>query len=132
MWSPSNLLSPATGRAVAVPSQDMLLGLYVLTLEGSIGIYGNRHLFEHPADLRSLLATKLHELKEDEEHQTLRASRYIKGSVKKDKQYQYMKDSQYASTYRDCMKNKSIDPLFKPRRPIFYNYDDVKPKFYGK
>nr|UPO65633.1 RNA polymerase beta' subunit [Staurastrum margaritaceum]UPO65656.1 RNA polymerase beta' subunit [Staurastrum margaritaceum] len=45
MWSPSNLLSPATGRAVAVPSQDMLLGLYVLTLEGSVGIYGSR---QHP------------------------------------------------------------------------------------
>jgi DNA-directed RNA polymerase beta' subunit len=44
MWSPSNLLSPATGRAVAVPSQDMLLGLYILTLEGSIGIYGTRQL----------------------------------------------------------------------------------------
>lgn len=28
-----NLLSPATGEAVTVPSQDMLLGLYVLTLE---------------------------------------------------------------------------------------------------
>jgi DNA-directed RNA polymerase beta' subunit len=44
MWSPANLLSPATGRAVAVPSQDMLLGLYVLTLEGSTGIYGSRRL----------------------------------------------------------------------------------------
>nr|UPO65728.1 RNA polymerase beta' subunit [Euastrum ansatum] len=44
MWSPSNLLSPATGRAVAVPSQDMLLGLYVLTLEGSVGIYRSHHL----------------------------------------------------------------------------------------
>jgi DNA-directed RNA polymerase beta' subunit len=44
MWSPSNLLSPATGRAVAVPSQDMLLGLYVLTLEGFVGIYGTRQL----------------------------------------------------------------------------------------
>lgn len=28
-----NLLSPATGEAVTVPSQDMLLGLYILTLE---------------------------------------------------------------------------------------------------
>lgn len=44
MWSQANLLSPATGRAVAVPSQDMLLGLYVLTLEGSLGIYGKRNL----------------------------------------------------------------------------------------
>jgi DNA-directed RNA polymerase beta' subunit len=45
MWSPSNLLSPATGRAVTVPSQDMLLGLYILTLEESIGIYGLRTIF---------------------------------------------------------------------------------------
>jgi DNA-directed RNA polymerase subunit beta' len=44
MWSQANLLSPATGRAVAVPSQDMLLGLYVLTLEGYLGIYGTRKL----------------------------------------------------------------------------------------
>jgi DNA-directed RNA polymerase subunit beta' len=44
MWSLSNLISPATGRAVTVPSQDMLLGLYVLTLEGSAGIYRGRQL----------------------------------------------------------------------------------------
>ena len=44
MWSQANLLSPATGRAVAVPSQDMLLGLYILTLEGYVGIYGSRNL----------------------------------------------------------------------------------------
>jgi DNA-directed RNA polymerase beta' subunit len=42
MWSSSNLLSPATGRAITVPSQDMLLGLYILTLERSVGIYGTR------------------------------------------------------------------------------------------
>ena len=51
MWSPSNLLSPATGRAVAVPSQDMLLGLYVLTLEGSVGIYRSRQLPFRSSDL---------------------------------------------------------------------------------
>jgi DNA-directed RNA polymerase beta' subunit len=44
MWSQANLLSPATGRAVAVPSQDMLLGLYILTLEGYLGIYGTKNL----------------------------------------------------------------------------------------
>nr|UPO65552.1 RNA polymerase beta' subunit [Staurodesmus triangularis] len=55
MWSPSNLLSPATGRAVAVPSQDMLLGLYVLTLEGSIGIYGKRQLSYKSSSLSSFL-----------------------------------------------------------------------------
>nr|YP_009974199.1 RNA polymerase beta' subunit [Ptisana novoguineensis]QNH94086.1 RNA polymerase beta' subunit [Ptisana novoguineensis] len=43
MFSHTNLLSPATGDPIAVPSQDMLLGLYVLTIENSQGIYGNRY-----------------------------------------------------------------------------------------
>ena len=34
-----NLLSPATGEAITIPSQDMLLGLYVLTLETNLGVY---------------------------------------------------------------------------------------------
>jgi DNA-directed RNA polymerase beta' subunit len=34
-----NLLSPATGDAITLPSQDMLLGLYTLTLETKTGIY---------------------------------------------------------------------------------------------
>ncbi|KAH7443004.1 hypothetical protein KP509_02G012800, partial [Ceratopteris richardii] len=43
MFSHINLLSPATGDPVSVPSQDMLLGLYVLTIENRQGIYQNRH-----------------------------------------------------------------------------------------
>nr|YP_008474554.1 RNA polymerase b'-subunit [Marsilea crenata]AGI51528.1 RNA polymerase b'-subunit [Marsilea crenata] len=43
MSSHTNLLSPATGDPVSVPSQDMLLGLYILTIENRQGIYGNRH-----------------------------------------------------------------------------------------
>jgi DNA-directed RNA polymerase subunit beta' len=42
MQSQTCLLSPATGRALAVPSQDMLLGLYLLTLEGFLGVYAHR------------------------------------------------------------------------------------------
>nr|AND48105.1 beta' subunit of RNA polymerase [Sphagnum compactum] len=42
MLSHTNLLSPATGDPVSVPSQDMLLGLYILTIENHQGIYGNR------------------------------------------------------------------------------------------
>jgi len=45
MLSRRNLLSPATGEPICIPSQDMLLGLYILTMENSRGIYGNRH---HP------------------------------------------------------------------------------------
>jgi DNA-directed RNA polymerase beta' subunit len=45
MFSHTNLLSPATGDPVSVPSQDMLLGLYILTIENYQGIYGNQ---KHP------------------------------------------------------------------------------------
>nr|QKV47164.1 RNA polymerase beta' subunit [Lepisorus hederaceus] len=42
MFSHVNLLSPATGDSVSVPSQDMPLGLHVLTIENKQGVYGNR------------------------------------------------------------------------------------------
>nr|QKV46635.1 RNA polymerase beta' subunit [Bolbitis subcordata] len=42
MFSHINLLSPATGDSASAPSQDMLLGLYVLTMENKQGIYGSR------------------------------------------------------------------------------------------
>nr|YP_009667712.1 RNA polymerase beta [Schistochila macrodonta]QCW58488.1 RNA polymerase beta [Schistochila macrodonta] len=47
MLSRRNLLSPATGEPMTIPSQDMLLGLYILTMENFWGIYGNRY---HPFD----------------------------------------------------------------------------------
>jgi DNA-directed RNA polymerase subunit beta' len=111
MWSPSNLLSPATGRAVAVPSQDMLLGLYVLTLEGSIGIYANRQL---SFELKDLLSTKPHNLKKNEKYQ----QRF--GFGWKNEQDHHMKYSKYSS-YRNVVKNQSNFHKF----PIFSDYDDV-------
>lgn len=50
MFSHTNLLSPATGEPVSVPSQDMLLGLYILTIENHQGIYGNKN---HPYKLKN-------------------------------------------------------------------------------
>nr|UGN11263.1 RNA polymerase beta' subunit [Pterobryopsis orientalis] len=48
MFSHTNLLSPATGDPVSVPSQDMLLGLYMLTIGNYQGIYGNKnHPYKH-------------------------------------------------------------------------------------
>nr|YP_010716114.1 RNA polymerase beta' subunit [Crepidomanes latealatum]WDE75849.1 RNA polymerase beta' subunit [Crepidomanes latealatum] len=43
MFSHTNLLSPATGDPISVPTQDMLLGLYTLTIENKQGIYGSRY-----------------------------------------------------------------------------------------
>nr|YP_009582602.1 RNA polymerase beta [Selaginella lyallii]QBL02068.1 RNA polymerase beta [Selaginella lyallii] len=38
-----SLLSPATGDPVSAPNQDMLLGLYILTIGGRSGTRGNRN-----------------------------------------------------------------------------------------
>jgi len=44
MLSSMNILLPASGKAIAVPSQDMILGLYYLTLEKS-DVKGEHKLF---------------------------------------------------------------------------------------
>nr|WKF49639.1 RNA polymerase beta' subunit [Iris fontanesii]WKF50843.1 RNA polymerase beta' subunit [Iris taitii] len=43
MFSHMNLLSPAIGDPISVPTQDMLIGLYVLTIGNSQGICANRY-----------------------------------------------------------------------------------------
>nr|YP_009555776.1 RNA polymerase subunit beta' [Selaginella lepidophylla]AZU95893.1 RNA polymerase subunit beta' [Selaginella lepidophylla] len=40
--SHTNLLSPATGDPISAPNQDMLLGLYILTIGKNSGVRGNR------------------------------------------------------------------------------------------
>nr|YP_009729807.1 RNA polymerase beta' subunit [Caldesia grandis] len=43
MFSHMNLLSPAIGDPICAPTQDMLIGLYVLTMENRRGICANRY-----------------------------------------------------------------------------------------
>nr|YP_010119016.1 RNA polymerase beta' subunit [Gymnotheca chinensis]QQY97899.1 RNA polymerase beta' subunit [Gymnotheca chinensis] len=43
MFSHMNLLSPAMGDPISVPTQDMLIGLYVLTIGNRRGICANRY-----------------------------------------------------------------------------------------
>nr|YP_009485375.1 RNA polymerase beta' subunit [Achlys triphylla]YP_009490694.1 RNA polymerase beta' subunit [Dysosma delavayi]YP_009490775.1 RNA polymerase beta' subunit [Dysosma majoensis]YP_009491188.1 RNA polymerase beta' subunit [Dysosma pleiantha]AWH98795.1 RNA polymerase beta' subunit [Dysosma versipellis]AVR53789.1 RNA polymerase beta' subunit [Achlys triphylla]AWH98714.1 RNA polymerase beta' subunit [Dysosma delavayi]AWH98878.1 RNA polymerase beta' subunit [Dysosma majoensis]AWH99127.1 RNA polyme len=43
MFSHMNLLSPAIGDPISVPTQDMLMGLYVLTIGNHRGICANRY-----------------------------------------------------------------------------------------
>nr|BDR62813.1 RNA polymerase beta subunit-1 [Jacquemontia paniculata] len=45
MFSHMNLLSPAIGDPISVPTQDMLIGLYVLTSENRRGIGLNRYTY---------------------------------------------------------------------------------------
>jgi len=44
MMSSMNILLPASGRAIAVPSQDMILGIYYVSLEKS-GVQGEHKLY---------------------------------------------------------------------------------------
>nr|YP_009500906.1 RNA polymerase beta [Passiflora auriculata]AXB37299.1 RNA polymerase beta [Passiflora auriculata] len=50
MFSHMNLLSPAIGDPICVPTQDMLIGLYVLTSRNRQGICANRY---NPANRRT-------------------------------------------------------------------------------
>jgi DNA-directed RNA polymerase beta' subunit len=43
MFSHMNLMSPAIGDPICVPTQDMLIGLYVLTIGNHRGICANRY-----------------------------------------------------------------------------------------
>nr|YP_010034674.1 RNA polymerase beta' subunit [Aponogeton rehmannii]QOX09471.1 RNA polymerase beta' subunit [Aponogeton rehmannii] len=43
MFSHMNLLSPAIGDPISIPTQDMLIGLYVLTIGNRRGICANRY-----------------------------------------------------------------------------------------
>ncbi len=52
MLSINNILSPANGRPIAVPSQDIVLGNYYLTKERG-GVKGEGKAFSSPAEVRA-------------------------------------------------------------------------------
>lgn len=57
MLSSMNILLPASGKAVAIPSQDMVLGLYYLSLEKS-GVKGEHKLFSSVNEIITAIDTK--------------------------------------------------------------------------
>ena len=52
MLAPYNFLSPANGEPIIMPSQDMVLGCYYLTLSNIKGLLGSSHYF---ADLNDVI-----------------------------------------------------------------------------
>jgi DNA-directed RNA polymerase subunit beta' len=54
MLSAHNILSPANGRPIAVPSQDIVLGCYYLTKERGASL-GENKKFSSPSEVRSAL-----------------------------------------------------------------------------
>ena len=45
MLTPYNFLSPANGEPIIIPSQDMVLGCYYLTVNNISGLLGSNHYF---------------------------------------------------------------------------------------
>jgi DNA-directed RNA polymerase subunit beta' len=57
MLSSMNILLPASGKAIATPSQDMVLGLYYLTL-GKNDVKGSNKLFSNVDEIMIALEHK--------------------------------------------------------------------------
>src|SRR5438874_5984519 len=52
MMSTNNILSPAHGKPIIVPTQDIVLGLYYLTRERAL-VHGEGRVFSSPAEVRA-------------------------------------------------------------------------------
>ncbi len=64
MLSSMNVLLPASGKAIATPSQDMVLGIYYITLEKS-GVRGSNKLFANVDEVQIALQQKVVEKDEN-------------------------------------------------------------------
>ena len=51
MLAPYNFLSPANGEPIILPSQDMVLGCYYLTVDNVSGLLGSTHYFSGLEDV---------------------------------------------------------------------------------
>jgi DNA-directed RNA polymerase subunit beta' len=51
MMSTNNILSPANGKPIIIPSQDIVLGIYYLT-RARVGAKGEGMIFAHPEEVR--------------------------------------------------------------------------------
>ena len=51
MLAPYNFLSPANGEPIIMPSQDMVLGCYYLTVNNLQNLLGSNHYFSNLADV---------------------------------------------------------------------------------
>jgi len=92
MMSSMNILLPASGRAIAVPSQDMILGIYYLSLEKE-DVIGEHKIFANLNEIHMAL-----ELKKVDIHARIRT----------------MVDGQVIATTPGRMIIKNILPSFVP------------------
>ena len=109
MLAPYNFLSPANGDPIIVPSQDMVLGSYYLTMNNISGLLGENHYF---ADLNDVILAYNQDLVEIHtliwvryKQQLTKPEKLIKKITLKDKSYiEYYKNIQI----RKDKNNKTI------------------------
>jgi len=124
MLAPYNFLSPANGEPIILPSQDMVLGCYYLTVPNIKGLQGSNHYFSDLEDV--ILAYNQDEI---ELHTTIwvrytneliKPSNLIKKIKLKDKSYiEYYEDMQIR---RDKNGNIIVHYLRTTTGRVIFNY----------
>jgi DNA-directed RNA polymerase subunit beta' len=108
MMSSMNILLPASGRAIAVPSQDMILGIYYLSLEKD-GVKGEHKLFTDVNEARVAL-----EMGEVDLHAKIRSKideKVIHTTVGRLIFHEILPDFVPASLWNKILKKKDIGTL---------------------
>jgi DNA-directed RNA polymerase subunit beta' len=102
MLASHNILSPATGRPIVAPSQDMVLGCYYLTAENPAALKGVDHYFANLDD-----AIKAYEQKQVDLHAKVwvRFDGTVEGEAP---------DNEVVSTER--LKDGTVTKLYRERR----------------
>jgi len=124
MLAPYNFLSPANGEPISMPSQDMVLGSYYLTVHNINGLLGANHYFSSLEDvilaynqdkleLHSLIWVRYNK-------ETTNSSSLIRKKVLKDQSYiEYYEDRQI----RKDKNNQIISKYLKTTTGrVIFNY----------
>jgi DNA-directed RNA polymerase subunit beta' len=105
MLAPYNFLSPANGEPIIMPSQDMVLGCYYLTVNNINGLLGSNHYFANLEDV--ILA---YNQKKIEIHTSIWV-RYTEDNLKLSKMIRktVLKDGTYIEYYENVQLRKTAD-----------------------
>ena len=124
MLAPYNFLSPANGEPIILPSQDMVLGCYYLTVDNIPGLLGSAHYFSDLEDV--ILAYNQEEI---ELHSSIwvryngefeSSSNFIKKVELNDKSYiEYYEDKQIR---KDQHGNIIVQYLQTTTGRVIFNY----------
>ena len=121
MMSTNNILSPANGEPIIVPSQDVVLGLYYLTRE-AINKKGEGRVFADlqevdrvyrsgNADLHAKVKVRIHEVVKDAEGELQESTRIVDTTIGRALLFQIMPKGLSFDLVNQPMKKKAISNL---------------------